>query len=223
MFDNIEREYKKGLQAKRFTNYYWPRVIVIIVAAILLTLSLNNYRWLIYGCAVVIFALIVALFFLKEYRRMRKNYTNNPASYTKADNSKRIENLVSDLERHNLHTKSDIKLALDYFESRMPVNTRPRLLDWIFTTVIALVSIVILTYDNTINTINLHRLVAVFAPSLVVALIILTPFIIARLIYTGIARAHNKLDTSLVQDLAYIYVNFKKYQKQLETKNPSQD
>lgn len=227
MFDDIEREYKKGLQEKRFVDYYWPRAVVIILVAILLDLLIGKYHWIIYGCALAVFVMIVAAFFAREYWhahktiesvRQSKSFATKLTAYFKVDDSRRIEKLVLDLAHHDLHTKSDIKLALDYFQSRLPVNAKPKLLDWVFTTVIALSSIVIVTYDSSINAINIQRLLKIFAPSVAVALIILTPFIIAKLIYTGMSRSRNKIDTSLVQDLAYIYVHFEKYQKRLEAK-----
>lgn len=228
MFDDIEREYKKDLQGKRFVTYYWPRALAVILVAVLLDLVLGKHRWLVYGFAVLLFVVFAAIFFLKEYYhahrtmesvRQGKSLTTKMTAYFKVDDTKRIEKLVADLRHHNLHTKSDVKLTLDYFQSRLPVNSRPNLSEWIFTTVIALSSIVIITYDNSINTISLHKLFAVFAPSVAVALIILTPFILAKLILAGISRSHNKIDTSLVQDLAYIYVHFEKYEKKLAANN----
>lgn len=228
MFDDIEREYKKDLQGKRFVTYYWPRALAVILVAVLLDLVLGKHRWLVYGFAVLLFVVFAAIFFLKEYYhahrtmesvRQGKSLTTKMTAYFKVDDTKRIEKLVADLRHHNLHTKSDVKLTLDYFQSRLPVNSRPNLSEWIFTTVIALSSIVIITYDNSINTISLHKLFAVFAPSVAVALIILTPFILAKLILAGISKSHNKIDTSLVQDLAYIYVHFEKYEKKLAANN----
>lgn len=225
MFDEIEREYQKGLQEKRFIAYYWPRAMIIVLVATSLSFLIGFHRWIVYGCAVVIFVGLVAIFFAREYYhahktmesvRQSKHLTTKLSAYFKVDNTRRIDKLVRDLARHNLRTKDDLKITLDYFQSRLPINKKPNLLEWIFTAVVALSSVVIVTYDSSINTINTHRLVAVLAPTVVVALIILTPFIIAKLISTGISRSRNKVDTSLVQDLAYIYVNFEKFKDKLE-------
>lgn len=227
MFDDIEREYKKGLQEKRFVAYYWPRAMLIVLVAIALSFLIGFHRWLVYGCAVTIFVGLVAIFFIREYMhahqtmeevRRSKSLATKLAAYIRVDDSRRIEKLVHDLARHGLQTQDDLKIALDYFQSRLPANTKPNLLEWLFTTVIALSSVVIVTYDNSINTINVHRLVEVFGPTVVVALIILTPFIIAKLISTGISSSRNKVDTILAQDLAYIYVNFEKFAAKLKKK-----
>lgn len=55
----------------------------------------------------------------------------------------------------------------------------------------------------------------VFGSTAVVALIILTPVIIAKIISTAMSISRNKIDSSLVEDLAYIYVHFEKYQTRL--------
>lgn len=225
MFDKIEREYKRGLQEKRFMAYYSPRAAIIVVLAILLSTVIGLHRWLVYACAAIIFVGIVVFFFIKEYSnahktiesvRQSKSFSAKFSAYLRVDDSRRIEKLVADLAHHHLHTKADLELTLDYFQSRLPSRTKPNLLEWIFTAVITLSSIVIVTYDSSINTINLHRLVSIVVPTMVVALIILTPFIIAKLISAAISSSRNKVDTSLVQDLAYICVNFDKYRSRLE-------
>lgn len=229
MFDEIERGYRKGLQEKRFLAYYSPRATIIVILAILLSTVVGIHYWIVLLCATIVFVGLVALFFLKEYRhahqtiesvRKSKKFSTKLSAYFKADDTQRIEKLVEDLARHRLHTRSDLELTLSYFQSRLPNNTKPNLLEWIFTAVITLSSIVIVTYDSSINTINLHRLFSVVAPTVVVTLIILIPFIVAKLISAGISSSRNKADTSLVQDLAYILVNFERYRTQLEEKTP---
>ena len=45
---------------------------------------------------------------------------------------------------------------------------------------------------------------------------ILTPIIIVKLMKVGITRSRYKAETILVEDLAYIYVNFDKFQEKLK-------
>lgn len=225
MFSDIEKEYKKGLQEKRFIAYYWPRALIIILVAVLMSFVIGLHRWLVYGCAVMVFVGVGVAFFIKEYYhahktmenvRQSKGFSTKLSEYYRVDDSRRINKLIEDLARHNLRTKADLEIAIDYYQSRLPTNTKPNLLEWIFTAVITLSSIVIVTYDSSIKSISLNRLVAILAPTVIVALIILTPFIIAKLITAGISSSRNKVDTSLVEDLAYIYVNFEKYQQRLK-------
>lgn len=45
---------------------------------------------------------------------------------------------------------------------------------------------------------------------------ILTPIIIAKLMKIGITRSRYKAETLLVEDFAYIYVNFDKFEEKLK-------
>lgn len=224
MFDEIEKSYQKGLQQNRFSAYYWPRAAIVVIIAIILDALLGFHRWVVYICAVVVLAILVLSFFIRDYYRAHKTIATvretrgtsaKLAAYYEADDLRRIDDLVIDLAHHNLRTKADLELALSYYQSRLPSNSRPNILEWIFTAIITLSSIVIVTYDNSINTINIRRLFSVFAPTIIVVLIILTPLIIAKLISAGISSSRNKIDTSLVQDLAFIYVNFDRYRDHL--------
>lgn len=176
------------------------------------------------NCSVVVFCILVIIFLLWEYRqasklfrsvRESKSFATKLTAYYRADDQRRIDNLLDDLARHRINTKDKLSLTLSYFQSRLPSETKPNLLGWVLTAVITLSSIVIVAYDSSIGTINLHRLISVFGSTAVVALIILTPVIIAKIISTAMSISRNKVDSSLVEDLAYIYVHFEKYQARL--------
>lgn len=224
MFSEIEREYRKGLQQKRFIAYYWPCATLVVILAIVFALVFSSLRWLIYGCAVIVFCMLVIAFFVWDYHhasklfrsvRDGKNLSARLAAYYIADDSHRIDHLLNDLARNQITTKDNVKLTLDYFQSRLPGDAKPNLLGWVLTAVITLSSVVIVAYDSSIGTINLHKLIPIFGSTLVVALIILTPVILAKVISTIMSISRNKLDSSLVEDLAYIYVHFEEYRERL--------
>lgn len=224
MFSEIEREYKKGLQQKRFIAYYWPCATLVVILAVVFALVFSSLRWLIYGCAVIIFCILAVAFLVWDYHhagklfrsvRISKTFSAKLVAYYLADDKHRIDNLISDLARHQIRTKDDLLLTLNYFQSRLPSDTKPNLLGWVLTAVITLSSIVIVAYDGSIGTINLHKLIPIFGSTLVVALLILTPVIIAKIISTTMSISRNKIDSSLVEDLAYIYVHFDQYRGRL--------
>lgn len=228
MFSEIEREYKKGLQQKRFIAYYWPCAALVVVLAIVFALVFSSLRWLIYGCAVIVFCMLAVAFLVWDYHhagklfrsvRLSKTISAKLAAYYLADDKHRIDNLVNDLARHQIQTKDELLLTLKYFQSRLPSDTKPNLLGWALTAVITLSSIVIVAYDGSIGTINLHKLIPIFGSTLVVALLILTPVIIAKIISTTMSISRNKIDSSLVEDLAYIYVHFDQYRERLASTN----
>ena len=73
MFSEIEKEYKKGLQERRFFRYYWPRAIILIAIALALDFGININRWLVYGVMVVLLIFFIIMFFVRDYQRGVRN------------------------------------------------------------------------------------------------------------------------------------------------------
>lgn len=231
MFSDIEREYKKALQQNRFFAYYWPKVILVVIIAVICDLALGVNRWMVYGCLVLLLVVLVGLFFVREFyvahRTIKqvhesKGIIAKVQAYIAADDALRIRNLAIDLAHHGIHTKADLELALGYYQSCLPGNSRPNLLEWVLTAAVAVSSVIIVAYDDAMGTIDTKKLISVFGSTLAVALIILTPFIIAKLISASISRSRNKIDTSIVEDLSYICVHFEQFRPILE-KNIGRD
>ncbi len=225
MFSEIEKEYKKGLQQKRFLAYYWPCATLVVILALVFAFIFDSISWIIYGCALVLLLVLVAIFFAWELHyatktfqsvRRSKSLSAKIAAYIIADDKKRIDNLIADLARNDIRTKENLRLTLDYFQSRLPYIAKTSILSWVLTAVITLSSIVIVAYDDSVGTISLQRLIPIFSSTLAVALIILTPFIIVRIISAAISSSRSKVDATLVEDLAYIYVHFELYRTKLE-------
>ncbi len=226
MFSEIEKEYKKGLQERRFFAFYWPRAILVVVLALVFDLGLNFNRWLIYGIMALLLILFVAVFFLRDWRRglsriepekLRKTARRHRVKVIlKADDEIRINNLVEDLRRHNLRTKSDLELAINYFERNRPVTSKPNLLEWTLSIAVTLSSIVLLAYDTETGVINAQKFVSAFGSTMTIAIVILTPAILAKFISARIASARTKVDSFITEDLAFIYVNYEQYRGQLE-------
>lgn len=226
MFSEIEKEYKKGLQERRFFAYYWPRAIIVVVLALMADLGFNFHRWAVYGIMLGVLILFVMLFFIRDYRRgLRELDLSNTSRrhriklYLKADDEIRINNLLSDLARHHIHTKTELELTISYFERNRPVASKPNLLEWTLSIAVTLSSIVLLAYDTDTGVINAQKFISAFGSTMTIALVILTPAIIAKLISNRISSARTKLDSALIEDLAFIYVNFDKYSQRLSERN----
>ncbi len=226
MFSEIEKEYKKGLQERRFFAYYWPRAIFIAALALVCDLAFRFNRWLVYGIMVLFLILFIAMFFLRDFRyglahvepeKLRKTARKHHMKVIlEADDEIRINNLVADLRRHNLRTKSDLELAINYFERNRPVASKPNLLEWTLSIAVTLSSIVLLAYDTETGVINAQKFISAFGSTMTIALVVLTPAIIAKFISARISAARTKVDSFLTEDLAFIYVNYAQYKEQLE-------
>lgn len=226
LFSEIEKEYKKGLQERRFFAYYWPRAIIVVALALAADLGFGLNRWIVYGIMVLFLLIFVFMFFMRDFRhglqkvepeKLRKTSRRHQLKVIlKTEDEIRINNLVADLSRHNLHTKSDLELAINYFERNRPVASKPNLLEWTLSIAVALSSIVLLAYDTETGVINVQKLIPVLGSTLTIALFVLTPAIIAKFISARIASARTKVDSFLTEDLAFIYVNYDQFKSQLE-------
>lgn len=179
MFSEIEKEYKKGLQERRFFAYYWPRAIFIAALALVCDLAFGFNRWLVYGIMVLFLILFIAMFFLRDFRyglahvepeKLRKTARKHHMKVIlEADDEIRINNLVADLRRHNLRTKSDLELAINYFERNRPVASKPNLLEWTLSIAVTLSSIVLLAYDTETGVINAQKFISAFGSTMTIA------------------------------------------------------
>lgn len=222
MFSEIEREYKKGLQQKRFMTYYWPRAIIYSTILILVGLFVGINHWIIYSCVVVILLGLIATFLLHDLHRANKTipavreskgFSAKFRAYIIADDKKRLDNLVKDLAKNRVYTKDDLNVMLEHYRSILPISTKPNFLEWFLTTIITLASVVLVTYNDESGSINMHQ----FELALVVAAFVATPLIIAKIVVVIIEKTRTRLDTNLIEDLAYIYVNFDEFQEKLNS------
>lgn len=224
MFSELEKNYQAGLPQKRFLRYYRPRALIIVLATIAVDLSFNFNRWLVYGVMVAVLLILVAIDFGQDYFRTRRDFSHirsaktlpeKLSAYIAADDQRRIDNLVIDLRRHHLHTRADILLALQYYERHRRTEAQTSVLEWVLTAAVAILSLVVVAYDDGAQAIDFAKLVTVLTPTFGITLLLLTPFLIAKLISHGIDSSRTKVDTSLIEDLAYIYVNFDHFRHRL--------
>lgn len=226
MFSEIEKKYRKDLQERRFSAFYWPRAIIVVALALLADFTLGLNRWIVYGVMVALLLLFVAFFFIRDWRRSLLRVDPEKLQQTsrrrrakvvlKSDDEIRINNLLADLKKHNIRTKDDLEITINYFERSRPVISKPSIPEWTLSIAVTLSSIVLLAYDTDTGVINTQRFITTFGSTTTIAIAILTPAIISKLISSRISATRTKADASLTEDLAFIYVNFEQYRSQLE-------
>lgn len=213
MFTDIERKYQKELLEKRFWEFYAWRAVPVVVGTIMLVLVLGVNVLVVAILGAVILLGCAVWFFVSDMRmmisgKMPRGWKAKKEAYEKVNEEMRIEGLISDLCAHNLETKDDILLALEYFERRRPMTTKTGLLEWVLSIAIALASIIALAYDETNSVIDEMKLVRIVWPTLR----IISVFALPTLLIGGVAKkiffSRARIDSILVEDLAYIYVNY---------------
>lgn len=221
MFSEIEKTYHQGLLERRFWTYYWRLAVPAVVIAIIVSEFLHiGIHWL----ALIMGALLLALvvnFFIKDIRKLLSGQKINGLraqlrAYHEADTNLRRDNLLADLKAHHLSSRDDIQLAFQYFERQRPVRTRSGVLEWALSVALGLASIVALAYNDEMHVVDLAKLAGIFWPTLKIVLIIVIPIVIIGFTVSRIFFSRARIDSILVEDLAYIYVNYDQFKAKLK-------
>lgn len=226
MFSEIEKTYKQGLTQVRFKTYYLPRAILTVLIALLVNFGFGINRWLVYGVSTIVLFIFVIIFFVADFWRIVRTTPELQKTrglllklrkYYKIDNERRLKNLLKDLREHGVDTKTKLELAINYYEIHRPVRAKPGLLEWTLSAVVALSSTTMIAYDETTNAVDLDKLFATIVPTFEVALMLLSPIIILKIIKLLIEKSRTKLDSGLVEDLAHIYMYYERFEKSLKS------
>lgn len=222
MFGEIEKEYKKGLPELRFRSYYARLAVPLIIAAYLISKFLHIQSWLIAIIIGVLLIILVVFYLIRSIRTVSKYQKGMKLrgwleSYNKADEARRITSLVDSLRKNNLRTRDEIKFALDYFERQIPAPSKPSLLELILSAAVGLMSLVVLAYDEESNVVNFAKFWGILWSTLSVALIVLVPVVIIGLLVKKLVFSQTRIDFILVEDLAFLYVNYDQFEAKLES------
>lgn len=225
MFSEIEKEYRKSVQERRYWAYYIRWAVPITVVAAVLSLVFRYLYGMILFVTTVLLVGILITFIVRDIKateemaravRRKRGIIAKLQSYFETDDAMRVNNLVTNLTKHDIRTKEDLKLAIEYYESRLPMNTKPNLMDWILTTIVTVASVALVAYDEATSTIDVQKFLNVFISALIVAAICITPILVFKIVRYALSRFRNRVDTILVEDLAEIYVNFEGYEGRFE-------
>lgn len=220
MFSEIEKEYRKGLPELRFRAYYARLAIPLMIAAYLASRAFNISSWLTATIMGALLLIIVIMYLVKDIRSLSKYEKGMKlrqwlANYNQADEKRRLDSLMVSLRKNNLNTKDDIKLALDHFEQRVPAPSHPSMLEVILSVSVALMSVVVLAYDEENNIVDFAKFWNLLWSTLSVVFVILVPVVVIGAIVRKLIFSHTKIEVILVEDLAYIYVNYDQFAKKI--------
>lgn len=220
MFGEIEREYKKGLPELRFRVYYARLAIPFMIVAYLTSKLLNVNSWLTAAIMGALLLMFVVMYLVKDIRSLSKYEKGMKlsqwfANYNKADEQRRLDSLIVSLRKNNLNTKDDVKLALDHFEQRIPAPSHPGILEIILSISVALMSMTTLAYDEESHAIDFAKFWNILWPTLSVIFIVMIPVVVIAVLVKKFIFSHTKIEAILVEDLAYIYVNYDQFRQAL--------
>ncbi len=221
MFEDIEKEYKRNSKERKFNRLYWINAIIstIIISAF------KNVKYIKYLNYVIVLLFII-LFFIFDYKKTTKESTlkknekliKKLKEYVNLVEMNHLNSLIILLKKYNFKTKNDLKLAIEYYNSKRKIKIESSFISWITSVLISLASIITIAYDTTAQKIDYTKISVIFGNSIGFIIVALIPILILKYIINRITFSKEKLHSELSEDLSYIYINFDKYKNQLTKK-----
>ena len=221
MFENIEKEYKKNSKEVKFTKFYWisATISTIIFSITKINNNIRNYNF------ITIILLVFAYLMFDYNKTMKKNarggkhkLIDNLKIYLHILKSGNLNNLLVLLKKYNFKTKNDLKLAIDYFNSKRSIKIESSFWGHIVSALVSIASILAVAYDPITQKIDYTKISVIYGTSMGYILIAILLIIMIKLIIDNIAFSKEKLHTELSDKLSYIYINFDKFKNQLTKK-----
>lgn len=221
IFEDIEKEYKKSSKERKFNRLYWINAIIstIIISAFKNVIYIKYLNY-------VIVLLFIIFYFIFDYNTTMKNSNlkkddkliNQLRQYVNLVEKNHINSLIILLKKYNFKTKNDLKLAIDYYNSKRKIKIESGFLGWITSVLISLASLITIAYDTATQKIDYTKISVIFGNSIGFIIVALIPILIFKYIIDIITSSKEKLHSELSEDLSYIYINFDKYKNQLTKK-----
>lgn len=219
MFQDIEKQYKKNFKERQFNLFYW-RIAIILITLYICFQNILTIEFLIF---IILFPLII-IYFVIDYFKTTKNakkvkgFKNHIILYADECRKQQLNNLIASLKIYNFRTKNDLKLAIDYFNSQKPIKVASSIPGWIVSTSLTLASFVEIAYDKDTKSIDYTKISAILTPTLGIILFCIIIFLFIKLTFKFSYFSQESIQSSLADDLTYIYINFNKYKNQLTKK-----
>lgn len=224
MFKEIEKEYKGTLKENKFNSFYWKNAGFACIVSLIISKLINNTLAIIFCYIYIITKLII--YFYKDYKETTKKINLKKESITKRVKiyisqikPNHVDNVLNILSSYNFRTKNDLKLVIDYYNSKQPITLESSPLGWIVSVALTIASFIEIAYDSNTQTINFNKLSLILNSTSIYIILIVIPIIIIKFIINIIIIPKRKLYSQLSEDLSFIYLNFNKYKNKLSKKD----
>lgn len=222
MFKDIEKNYKKNLRETKFNKFYWITSFLLILGSSLLQISDNIKPYFIYT---LLFIFVIGYFIINYIKTMKNvnikkkiNIIEKLKIYSNEVEKQNFNNIILLLKQYNFKTKSDLKLAIDYYNSEKPIKVESDYLGWIVSISLTLSSFIEIAYNTETQAIDTTKISVILGSALGIIIGFLIPIIIFKIIINKSFTSKKTIRSNLSDDLSYIYLNFDKYKNQLSKK-----
>lgn len=220
MFQDIEKKYKKTFKERQFNILYWIIATILIILYVIFQDALKSKEFILFS---VLFVFII-IYFVTDYFKTIKHakkingFKQHVILYAEETRKQQLNNLIASLRFYNFKTKNDLKLAIDYFNNQKPIKMESSFLAWIVSASLTVASFVEIAYDKDTHSIDYTKLSVIFGSTLGIIFIFIVIFAFFKITFKFSYFSKESIQSELVDDLTYIYMNFNKYKNQL-TKN----
>lgn len=222
MFTNILNEYKKNSHERKINIFYWSIALILIILSTIIKTFTNLNTIII--CISLFATLIIAItiYFIKDYKRITKNQLQEKKLkdkliiYVEEINKQKINKLIDSLKMYNISNKTNLKLAIDFYNNEKPKKIESDYLGWIVSSALTISSFIEIAYDSQSQTIDTTKLSVIMESTIGYIIIIILGIGMIKSIISGIIIPKQKSQSEISEDLTYIYINYNKYKNKLE-------
>lgn len=164
------------------------------------------------------------MYFIVDYKKIvktskrKKSIKNKIITYVDQCDNRRLNNLVSNLKRYDIKTKSDVKIILDYFNGNNTVKIESSFMGWVVSVSLTLVSFIEIVYNEKTKALDYTKIEVILGSTIGVIIPFVVFVLVIKFIINRIFFSKEQIRTNLVDDLFYIYIHFNNYKNQLSKK-----
>lgn len=222
MYEIIEKEFKKNNPYKKYRMICWIYFFTIYIFSLAIHFIFDINSWIL--CIIMYFVLALSIytyiknelktFFGKE--KFKKNSLKKLLyGYVQNLNMITSDRLVKTLKENNINSKDKIKILINYYNRKEPVNTKTSVAQLITNFFITVASIVVIAYNDVTGIIETNRFINVISFTFFIVVITGVLTLAIKLIFRSIFFPKEYFNSSLLEELTYIYINYEEYEAKL--------
>ena len=119
---------------RHFNIYYWCSALFISLIAIVISKVFNDFDNFKYYFIYISFFILILIYFYIDFIntiksleiKKKEKLINKFKLYIIQNKNNHINNLLKILTKHNFRTKNDLKLAIDYYNRKQPIQVESK-------------------------------------------------------------------------------------------------
>lgn len=227
MYEIIEKEFKKDNPYKKYRIAYWINFFALVIITNLLNIIFKINNCFLAFITSLLFLISVFTFIywkikksynkceFKKYGFKKYGFKKSLKKYIQNLNATITRNLINTLKENNINSKDKIKILIDYYNRKEPINTKSNFTSVIADFFITIASIVVIAYNDVTGIIETNKFINIISFTFLIAAITIILTLAIKLIFRSIFFPKEYFNSSLLEELTYIYMNYEEYEAKL--------